>query len=139
MQTTKPVIIPQELFSQDPEVPRVLVITSQNLRLLISSLDRSSVDLMLTAYSSNNIQEGNPLTQLCAKKSLIFHHQDPFVCGNHSSLGSHAHTSKNVHIYLFSFLICLVESVHTSSHDPVLAFHPYLETSAGGIPWRLRR
>lgn len=133
MKTTKPVIIPQELFSRNTEVPLVLVITSQNLRLLISSLDRSSVDLMLKAYSSNNIQEGNPLTQLCDKKSSIFHHQDPFVCGNHSSLGIHAHTSKNVHIYLSSFLICPVESVHTTSYDPVLAFYPYLEISAGGI------
>lgn len=92
--------------------PLVLVITSQNLRLLISSLGRSSMDLMLTANSSNNIQEGNLLIQLCDKKSSIFHHQDPFLRGNHSSLRTHAHTSKHVHMYLSSFLICPVGSVH---------------------------
>lgn len=67
---------------------------------------------MLTANLHNNIQEGNPPIQLCDKKSSIFHHQDPFLCGNHSSLRTHAHTSKHVYMYLSSFLICPVESVH---------------------------
>ena len=76
------------------------MITSQNLRLLISSLGRSSVDLMLAANSSNNIQEGNPLIQLCDKKSSIFHHQDPFLCGNHSSLRT-MHTQASMYICIY--------------------------------------